>query len=89
MMDLAFSNRFFDDMEAVERASKQDEIMNAIDLLSTVPEMGSGRVSASISEEFGSSVRKLVVKPFLVVYEVLEDEGLLYVHGLVHHRQTR
>ncbi len=89
MMELAFSNRFFDDMEAVELESKQDEIMDAIELLPTVPEMGSRRIPASIEQEFGSSVRKLVVRPFLVIYEIMEDEGLLFVHGLVHQRQAR
>ena len=89
MMELVFSDRFFDDLEAVELESKQDEILDAIELLPTVPEMGSRRIPASIEQEFGSSVRKLIARPFLVVYEIMEDEGLLLVHGLVHHRQVR
>lgn len=89
MMELAFSGRFFDDMEAVELESKQDEIMDAIGLLPSVPKMGSRRVPTSIAQEFGPGIRKLVVKPFLVVYEVIEDDGLLYVHGLVHQRQAK
>lgn len=89
MMELAFSSRFFDDLETVELESKQDEIVDAIGLLPTVPEMGSRRIPTSIEQEFGPSVRKLVVKPFLVVYEIMEDEGLLYIHGLVHQRRAR
>ena len=89
MMELAFSESFFDDMEAVELESKQGEILDAIGLLPTVPEMGSRRVPESIEREFGASVRKLVVSPFLVVYEVMEDGAVLYVHGLVHQRQAK
>lgn len=89
MTELAFADRFFDDMEAVELESKQDEILAAINLLQTVPEMGSRRVPASIGREFGTCVRKLVVKPFLVVYEVMEDGDLLYVHGVMHQRQAK
>ena len=89
MTELAFSERFFDDMEGVELESKQDEIMDAIGLLPTVPEMGSRRVPESIEREFGTSVRKLVVSPFLVVYEIMEDGALLYVHALVHQRQAK
>ena len=89
MMELAFSNRFFDDTEGFELEAKQDEILNAIDLLSSVPEMGSRRVPASIEQEFGPCVRKLVVKPFLVIFEIIADEGLLYMHGLVHQRQAK
>ena len=89
MTPLAFSDRFFDDMEDVELESKQDEIMDAIDLLSTVPEMGSRRLPISIEREFGEGVRKLVVRPFLVVYELMEEEGLVFVHGLVHQRRAQ
>ena len=89
MTQLAFAERFFDDMEPVELESKQDEIMHVIGLLPTVPEMGSRRVPASIVEEFGEGIRKLVVRPFLVVYEVIEDEDLIFVHGLIHERQAR
>lgn len=87
MKEISFAARFFDDLETVELESKQDEIMGAIEKLPFVPEMGSRRVSDSILEEFGPRVRKLVVKPFLVVYEDGEDG--IRVHGIVHQRQAR
>lgn len=87
MKEVSFADRFFDDMETVELESKQDEIMDAIEALPFVPEMGSRRLPESIAEEFGPHVRKLVVKPFLVVYEDGEDG--IRVHGLVHQRQAR
>lgn len=89
MMGFAFSSRFFDDLETVELELKQDEIVDAIGLLPTVPEMGSRRIPASIGQELSPNIRKLAAKPFLVVYETMEDEGLLYVHGLVHQRRAR
>ena len=89
MMQLAFAERFLEDMRAVALASKQEEILDAISLLPTVPEMGSRRIPTSIREEFGYDVRKLVVSPFLVIYELMEEEGLIFVHGLVHERRAR
>ena len=89
MMQLAFASRFFDDMDSVRLESKQDEIMDAVALLPTIPEMGSRRVPDSILDEFGDNVRKLVVSPFLVVYEIMEQESFIFVHGLIHERQAR
>lgn len=89
MMELGFSDRFFNDIESVESAAKQDEILHAIELLPTIPEMGSRRFPDSILEEFGQSVRKLVVSPFLVVCEIVEDEDMIFIHGLMHQRQAR
>lgn len=88
MMQILFAERFFEDMDLVELPSKQDEILNTISLLSSVPEMGSRRVPASIIDEFGPQVRKLVVKPFLVVYEIDSENQALRIHGLVHQRQA-
>ena len=42
-----------------------------------------------MAQEFGTCVRKLVVKPFLVVYEVMEECDLVHVHGIVYQRQAR
>ena len=63
--------------------------MDAIEPLPLVPEMGSRRIPSSIEQEFDPCVCKRAVKPFLVVYEVMEDEGLLYVHGLARQWQAR
>ena len=88
MTRLLFDLVFFDDLQIVEQASKQDEILDTIELLLTIPEMGSRRLPASIVEEFGPEVRKLVVRPFIVVYELMEDGAVIYIHGLLHGRQA-
>lgn len=74
-MRIAYTARFIADIQRVERSSKRDEILDAIELLPFVPEMGSTRLPESIVEEFGPQVRKLVVKPFIVLYELREDAG--------------
>lgn len=88
MSALVFDPAFFDGLEQVELASKQDEILDTVEMLLTVPEMGSKRLPTSIIQDFGPNVRKLVVKPFLVVYELMEDGNLIYIHGLMHSKQA-
>ena len=88
MSGIIFDSNFFDDLEMVDLASKQDEIIDTIELLLTIPELGSTRLPASIVEEFGPNVRKLVVGPFLVVYELMEDGEVIYIHGLIHSKQA-
>ncbi|MBQ9020958.1 MAG: type II toxin-antitoxin system RelE/ParE family toxin [Eggerthellaceae bacterium] len=88
MAELVFDAGFFDDLQQVELASKQDEILDTIELLLTIPEMGSKRLPASIVQEFGPQVRKLVVKPFLVIYELMDNGETIYVHGLLHARNA-
>lgn len=89
MYGVAFAERFFDDILKIESPKKQDEVMDSIALLATVPEMGSRRLPKSIVGEFGDSVRKLVVSPFLVVYEVDPDALQIRVLRLVHQRLAR
>lgn len=95
-MRVAYTERFLGDLRRVELASKQDEILDAIELLPFVPEMGSTRLPESIVDEYGPQVRKLVVKPLIVLYELREyagggladDDGLIVVNGLVHSRRA-
>ena len=86
MARLVYADAFIEDMTAVELSSKRDEIFDKIDLLSDFPDLGSANIPTSIRLRFGSSVRKLVVSPFDVVYEHDQASDSVNVLGLVHQR---
>lgn len=73
-------------MDAVDLPSKIDDIYTAIDMLPVLPTLGSRNLPPSLIEEFGTTVRKLAVPPFLVIYEILEEEDIILVQGLIHQR---
>ena len=86
MAKLVYSNAFIEDMTAVELASKRDEIFDRIDLLSDFPDLGSTNIPESIRSRFGTSVRKLVIAPFDVVYEYDQTTESVNILGLMHQR---
>ena len=88
MADLVFTEGFINDMTKVELSTKRVEIMRTIDLLSSFPDMGSRNLPASIRERFGANIRKLVVRPFLVIYEYNQETDAVYIYGLDHHREA-
>ena len=83
---LVYSDAFIEDMTAVKLASKRAEIFDKADLLSDFPDLGSANVPESIRANFGSSVRKLVVSPFDVIYEHDPEASSVNILGLVHQR---
>lgn len=89
MARLVYTEGFVDDLARVERASKRDEIFHYAAMLADFPKAGSPNVAASVVEEYGSALRKLAVRPFLVVYEYREDEDAVYFLGLVHQKKAR
>ena len=86
MARLVYTDSFIEDMTMVELASKRDEIFDKINLLSDFPDLGSANVPVSIRLRFGSSVRKLVISPFDVVYEHDQASDSVNILGLVHQR---
>lgn len=88
MTRIIYTERFLQDMGQVELQSKQNEIYDCIDLLLSVPSLGSNRLPRAIREEFGDTVRKMSVAPFLVIYEYMDNGDLILVHGLVHQRKA-
>ena len=89
MAELVFAEAFIEDMTQVILKSKRDEIMGVISLLESAPGIGSNLVPSSIRKTYGSSVRKLVVSPFDVVYEYCEEVDQVHILGLVHQRAAR
>ncbi len=87
MTSLDFSEGFVDDLLKVERESKREEILAAIELLEHTPEIGSKLLPESITVRFGADVRKLIVSPFDVIYQYFPNDDTVFVHGLLHQRE--
>ncbi|MFR5091271.1 MAG: hypothetical protein ACLTDR_03930 [Adlercreutzia equolifaciens] len=74
MAEIVFTEGFMADAAIVEREEKLDEILDTIALLEDAPEIGSAILPASIRRRYGSQVRKLVVRPFDIIYDYLPKD---------------
>lgn len=63
--------------------------MVALDNIEAFAEFGSRIIPASIREEFGEGVRKVVVDSFDLVYTIVDDGETVFVEALVHQRAAR
>ena len=88
MPKIRFSEQFINDVAKVRESKKRAEIRKFIDLLEDLPEIGSANLPDSIISEYGDNVRRLVVNPFLIVYEYEKDSDLVNVLGLIHAKQA-
>ncbi len=89
MPEILFTEGFLNDIAQVLLASKRKEIMDAISLLSDMPEIGSSIVPQSIRRKYGKTVRKLVVAPFDVVYEYHAERNEVHILALIHQRMAQ
>ena len=64
-------------------------VYDAIDNLTTIPELGSTNVPTSVLKRYGNKARKIVVSSFDVFYTYDEPEGVIKVLALVHQRRVR
>ena len=85
MTEVLYADSFFDQITQVDTERVRDNILEATELLTVLPEMGSINLPRSISEKYGTDVRKLVVPPFLVLYKLLDDNRVL-VLGVMHNK---
>ncbi len=87
MHEIIYTDAFIGDMAKVYSEKVRNGIFNSIDLLPVVPILGSTDLPEYIIRKYGSSVRKMPISPFLVIYKILDDEDFLIL-GLVHERQA-
>ena len=86
MASLQITEGFRADLLAVESDRVFDHIMSVVELLQTVPTMGSRDLPTSIRHAYGDRARKIPVGPFDVVTLYDEDADVVTVAGLVHPR---
>lgn len=89
MAEIVFTEGFMADAAIVEREEKLDEILDTIALLEDAPKIGSAILPASIRRRYGSQVRKLVVRPFDIIYDYLPKDDAVVVLTLIHQRGAR
>lgn len=90
VFEIIYTDSFLDDaVDLVELESKEEEIFNAIELILHVPVLGSRNLPSSIIKRFGNTVRKLVVSPFLIIYEIDDQQKRIMVLGLIPERMAR
>lgn len=88
MSEILYTDGFFHDMLAVTSPKVETAIFHAIDLLPSIPVLGSTNLPESIIAAYGLTVRKMPVKPFDVIYSILDNDDFLIL-GLLHQKQAR
>lgn len=86
MARITYSEQFIEDAQGIRLAKKRAQVRRSIEQLSDFPEIGSPTLSDYIVKEYGPQVRKLVVSPFVAIYEYDGDADTVNVLALVHQR---
>lgn len=86
MPELRYTEQFIENASSIELASKRQEVRERISQLAVFPDIGSSALPESIVVRFGPNVRKLVINPFIIIYEVNEDADTVDILALVHQR---
>lgn len=86
---LVYAEQFVEDMVQVGSAAKRKHILDVCGQLAEFPLMGSADVPFSLLRSYGPGLRKLSVRPFVMVCRYDEDVDTAYVPGLAHSRAVR
>ena len=84
-----FSERFADDLASVTSRRVEAGIMRALDNIESFGDFGSPIMPDSIKRRFGDGVRKVVVRPYDLIYTHYPNEGVARVEALVLARSAR
>ncbi len=86
---MIYTEGFLDDASYVYSPRVQDDLANALRSIESFPRIGSSAVPASIKEQFGTGVLKVIVKPFDLIYEYDEEADTVVIYGLIPFRAAR
>ena len=86
MAEVRISEGFEEDLGIVLSDKVLDDILRVIEILPTIPSMGSTDVAAALAYEYGEGVRKIPVGPFDIVTFYEDEADRVTVLGLVHQR---
>lgn len=79
MHRIIYADQFIDDVAQVYSEAILAEIDTWLELLETLPEIGSPNVRKSLKHRFGKNLRKIAVSPFVIIYRYDEKAALLEV----------
>lgn len=88
MPRMIYTEGFLDDAALIYSDRVMSKLSNALNSIEAFPQIGSQMVPSSIKSLYGGRVRKVVVAPFDLVYEYIEDEDAVIVYGLVPFRSA-
>ena len=86
MAEVRISEGFEEDLGIVLSDKVLDDILRVIEILPTIPSMGSTDVAAALADEYGEGVRKIPGGPFDIVTFYEDEADRVTVLGLVHQR---
>ena len=86
MPEIRYAEQFIENAASVRLATKRQELRSRIEQLAEFPEIGLPKLPESVVRQYGDNVRKLVVNPFIVIYEIDENDDAVNVLGLMRQR---
>ena len=86
MTEVRISEGFEEDLAIVLSSRVLDDILKVIEILPTIPSMGSTDVAAALAYKFGEGVRKIPVGPFDIVTFYEDEADRVTVLDLIHQR---
>lgn len=89
MIEVERTDRFNQSVaEKVFSIKVLDHIESLVLNLESIPALGSNVLPDSIVDSFGDNVRKIMCPPFLIVYELFDNDQLVVIYDLIHERQA-
>lgn len=88
MKQIVYADGFFDDLLQVSSEKAEAQIFHDIELLPSVPVLGSVDAPTSTRRIHGERVRKIPANPFDVIYRIRNDGDFLIL-GIMHQRAAR
>ena len=88
MPRLEFSKRFADDLAAVTSPRVEANVMRALDAIESFGSFGFPLMPDSIKKRYGDGIRKVVVRPFGLIYTHYPDKDLVRVEALIYARSV-
>lgn len=89
MAEIVFSQEAADKLRRIENAGVLRAVIGRVSTLESFPEIGSRVMSERMRFRYGEDIRKLVVRPFDVIYRFDSSVETVWVIDLVHQRTLR
>ena len=88
MPRVAISEEFVEATAEVYSDRVFNDLYRLVEMLETLPELGSTELPAAIKRRFGKDCRKIVVAPFDMLYRYDEKTDTVYGAALIHQRRV-
>ena len=83
MARMLYTDGFIEDLSFVYSDEVQDNIRKALNAIEVFPKIGSNDIPRSVADNYGSTVLKIAVNPFDLIYEYDESADTVILYALV------